>query len=318
MTSFRVISKGSEATRENENIIFSNNSLKTVSLSFSINDKLEAEVACPETELPDCLWIVGFVSESNAAGDFTREKFKVIDANTQEFKFKYDAEKHTGWGSKRGTIFFKVCADETGWRLNFGGKREQELSVSLNGGFVPLYASGDGNLDPGNIVVKNLADAGDYVITVVYNASVGFMKLKIEGAVYEWPELPPLKTGWYYYDIKKSDLGAAETFNILFNKEDNYGDIEQSANIEGLSVNTNIYWYDCWQEPDVSGSVLHGVSNPSNREDNPEVTPADGYIRIYFYSAFSEPGNLNLHYWTDGKPVFATKWPGARMIEFQP
>lgn len=318
VTSFRVISKGSEATRENENIIFSNNSLKTVSLSFSINDKLEAEVACPETELPDCLWIVGFVSESNAAGDFTREKFKVIDANTQEFKFKYDAEKHTGWGSKRGTIFFKVCADETGWRLNFGGKREQELSVSLNGGFVPLYASGDGNLDPGNIVVKNLADAGDYVITVVYNASVGFMKLKIEGAVYEWPELPPLKTGWYYYDIKKSDLGAAETFNILFNKEDNYGDIEQSANIEGLSVNTNIYWYDCCQEPDVSGSVLHGVSNPSNREDNPEVTPADGYIRIYFYSAFSEPGNLNLHYWTDGKPVFATKWPGARMIEFQP
>lgn len=320
VTSFRVVSKDSEATRENENIIFSNNSLKkTVSLSFSINDKLEAEVACPETELPDCLWIVGFVSESNAAGDFTREKFKVIDANTQEFKFKYDAEKHTGWGSKRGTIFFKVCADETGWRLNFGGKREQELSVSLNGGFVPLYASGVGeNNNPGNIVVKNLADAGDYVITVVYNASVGFMKLKIEGAVYEWPELPPLKTGWYYYDIKKSDLGAAETFNILFNKEDNYGDIEQSADIEGLSVNTNIYWYDCWQEPDVSGSVLHGVSNPSNREDNPEVTPADGYIRIYFYSAFSDPGNLNLHYWTVVKPVFATKWPGVKMIEFQP
>lgn len=186
VTSFRVISKDSGATRKNENIIFSNNSSKTVSLSFSINDKLEAAVACPETELPDCLWIVGFVNERSAAGDFTREKFKVIDANTQEFKFKYDAEKHTGWGSKRGTIFFKVCADETGWRLNFGGKREQELSVSLNGDYVPLYASGvDGNLDPGNIVVKNLADAGDYVITVVYNASVGFMKLKIEGAVGE-------------------------------------------------------------------------------------------------------------------------------------
>lgn len=318
VTSFRMISKDSGATRENENIIFSNNSLKTVSLSFSINDKLEAEVACPETELPDCLWIVGFVSESNAAGDFTREKFKVIDANTQEFKFKYDAEKHTGWGSKIGTIFFKVCADETGWRLNFGGKREQELSVSLNGGFVPLYASGvDENYNPGNIVVKNLADAGDYVITVVYNASVGFMKLKIEGAVGEWPELPPLKTGWYYYDIKKSDLGAAETFNILFNK-DNYGDIEQSANIEGLSVDTNRYWYDCWQEPDVSGSVLHGVSNPSDREDNPEAAPADGYIRIYFYSTFSDPGNLNLHYWTVVKPVFATDWPGVKMIEFQP
>lgn len=69
----------------------------------------------------------------------------------------------------------------------------QELSVALNGGFVPLYARGvDGNLSPGNIVVKNLADAGDYVITVVYNASVGFIKLKIEGAVGEWPELPEL------------------------------------------------------------------------------------------------------------------------------
>lgn len=318
VTSFRMISKDSGATRENDNIVFTNNSPKTVSLSFSINDKLEAAVACTETELPDCLWVEGFISKASETGGLTRERFKVIDANTQEFKFKYDAANHTSWGSKRGTIFFKVCADETGWRLNFGGTNMQELSVSLNGDFVPLHASGDGNLDPGNIVVKNLADAGDYVITVVYNASVGFMKLKIEGAVYEWPELPPLKTGWYYYDINKSDLGAAETFNILFNKEDNYGDIEQSANIEGLSVNTNIYWYDCWQEPDVSGSVLHGVSNPSNREDNPEVTPADGYIRIYFYSAFSEPGNLNLHYWTDGKPVFATKWPGARMIEFQP
>lgn len=320
VTSFRVISKDSGAARENENIVFTNNSSKTVSLSFSINDKLEAAVACAETELPDCLWIEGFVSGTNATtGGYTREKFKVIDANTQEFKFKYDAANHTGWGSKRGTIFFKVCPDETGWRLSFGGTNEQELSVSLNGDYVPLYAWGvDGIYDPGNIVVKNLADAGDYVITVVGNASVGFMKLKIEGAVGEWPELPPLKTGWYYYDIKKSDLGAAETFNILFNKEDNYGDIEQSANIEGLSVNTNIYWYDCWQEPDVSGSVLHGVSNPSNREDNPEVTPADGYIRIYFYSAFSDPGNLNLHYWTVVKPVFATKWPGVKMIEFQP
>ena len=193
VTSFRVISKNSEATRENENIVFTNNSSKTVSLSFSINDKLEAAVACAETELPDCLWIVGFVSESNAAGDFTREKFKVIDANTQEFKFKYDAEKHTGWGSERGTIFFKVCADETGWRLDFGGEAwDQELPVSLKGDFVPLYARGGEVNNPGNIVVKNLADAEDYVITVVYNASVGFIKLKIEGAVGEWPELPEL------------------------------------------------------------------------------------------------------------------------------
>lgn len=187
VTSFRMISKDSGATRENENIVFSNNSSKTVSLSFSINDKLEAAVACAETELPDCLWIEGFVSETNATtGGYTRERFEVIDANTQEFKFKYDAKKHTGWGSKRGTIFFKVFTDKTGWLLDFGGTHMQELSVSLNGDFVPLYARGvDGNLSPGNIVVKNLADAGDYVITVVYNASVGFMKLKIEGAVGE-------------------------------------------------------------------------------------------------------------------------------------
>lgn len=319
VTSFRVISKDSEVKRENENIVFTNNSSKTVSLSFSINGKLEAAVACAETELPDCLWIEGFISETNATGGgYTREKFEVIDANTQKFEFKYDAEKHTGWNSKRGTIFFKVYTDETGLLLEFGGTLMQELSVALNGDFVPLYARDvDGNYYPGNIVVKNLADAGDYVITVVYNASVGFIKLKIEGDVYEWPELPPLKTGWYYYDINKSDLGTAETFNILFNK-DNYGDIEQSADIVGLSVNTSIYWYDCWQEPDVSGSVLHGVSNPSDREDKPEVVPADGYIRIYFYSAFSDPGNLNLHYWTVVKPGFATDWPGVKMVEFQP
>lgn len=311
VTSFRMVSKDSGAARENDNIVFTNNSSKTVSLSFSINDKLEAAVACAETELPDCLWIEGFVSETNATtGGYTRERFEVIDANTQKFKFKYDAKKHTGWGSERGTIFFKVFTDKTGWLLDFGGTYMQELSVALNGGFVPLYARGvDGNHSPGNIVVKNLADAGDYVITVVYNASVGFIKLKIEGDVYEWPELPPLKTGWYYYDIKKSDLGAAETFNILFNKE-NYGVKSQSADIVGLSVNSKIHWYDCWQEPD-------GKSNPSDREDKPEAVPADGYIRIYFYSAFSDPGNLNLHYWTVVEPVFATKWPGVKMSEFQ-
>lgn len=320
VTSFRVVSKDSEATRENDNIVFSNNSSKTVSLSFSINDKLEAAVAYAETELPDCLWVEGFISETNATeGGYTRKNFELIDANTQKFKFKYDAEKHTGWGSKRGTIFFKVCADKTDWRLSFGGTYMQELSVSLNEDFVPLYVRGvDGNLSPGNIVVKNLADEGDYVITVVGNASVGFIKLKIEGAVGEWPELPPLKTGWYYYDINKSDLGGAETFNMIFNKENYVGGIEQSADIVGLSVSTNIYWYDCWQEPDVSSSVEHGVSKPSNREDNPEVTPADGYIRIYFYSAFSDPGNLNLHYWTVVKPGFATDWPGVKMVEFQP
>lgn len=319
VTSFRVISKDSEVKRENENIVFTNNSSKTVSLSFSINDKLEAAVACAETELPDCLWIEGFISKTNATGGgYTREKFEVIDANTQKFEFKYDAEKHTGWNSERGTIFFKVFTDKTGWLLDFGGTLMQELSVALNGDFVPLYARDvDGIHYPGNIVVKNLADAGDYVITVVYNASVGFIKLKIEGDVYEWPELPPLKTGWYYYDINKSDLGGAETFNMLFNKQ-NYGLKSQSADIVGLSVSKNIYWYDCWQEPDVSGSVLYGVSNPSNREDNPEVAPADGYIRIYFYSAFSDPGNLNLHYWTVVEPVFATKWPGVEMVEFQP
>lgn len=322
VTSFRMVSKDSGATRENDNIVFTNNSSKTVSLSFSINDKLEAAVACAETELPDCLWIEGFVSETNATtGAYTRKNFKVIDANTQKFEFKYDAEKHTGWGSERGTIFFKVCADETGWRLSFGGEREQKLSVSLNGGFVPLYASGvDENYDPGNIVVKNLADAGDYVITVVYNASVGFMKLKIEGAVGEWPELPelpPLKTGWYYYDINKSDLGNAETFDILFNKK-NYGDTEQSANIEDLSVSTNIYWYDCWKETDVPGSMLLGVSNASDREDKPDVAPANGYIRIYCYSTFSDPGNLNLYYWSAVVPDSAPKWPGVKMNEFQP
>lgn len=134
VTSFRVISKDSGATRENENIVFSNNSSKTVSLSFSINDKLEAAVACTETKLPDCLWIAGFISEASATGGYTRKNFEVIDANTQKFKFKYDAEKHTGWGSKRGTVFFKVCADETDWRLSFGGTNMQELPVSLNGG----------------------------------------------------------------------------------------------------------------------------------------------------------------------------------------
>lgn len=127
---------------------------------------------------------------------------------------------------------------------------------------------------------------------------------------------PAKEESWYYYDIKKSDLGSAETFNIIFNN----GNGIQTTNITDLDVNTNIYCYDFWksEEQTDSDGTTYTVykSEISSREDNPTQPPAEDCIRIYFYSQLLETEHAYLHYWstnTSTEVVFSTTWPGEKM-----
>ena len=62
------------------------------------------------------------------------------------------------------------------------------------------------------------------------------------------------------------------------------------------------------------------ASSPSERNDNPSEQPAEGFIRIYFYSELLESETLYLHYWESASEtetkIFATSWPGVEMIKY--
>ena len=129
-------------------------------------------------------------------------------------------------------------------------------------------------------------------------------------------DAPVVESCWYYYDINKSDFKTDGTFNIIFNN----GSGTQTKNIEGLSKDTSVYCYDFWEEKKDENGDSYLASSPSERNDNPSEQPAEGFIRIYFYSELLESETLYLHYWESASEtetkIFATSWPGVEMIKY--
>lgn len=119
-------------------------------------------------------------------------------------------------------------------------------------------------------------------------------------------------SSWYYYDIDKSDL-PGDSFNIIFNN----GYETQTVDIADLTVNQPVYWYDFF-EPKFDDSGRYYCVQ-SARSDNPKETPAEGFVRIYFYSKLGDSEPPYLHYWcgTDLETKgFSTVWPGKMMIRY--
>lgn len=119
-------------------------------------------------------------------------------------------------------------------------------------------------------------------------------------------------SSWYYYDIDKSDL-PGDSFNIIFNN----GYETQTVDIADLTVNQPVYWYDFF-EPKFDDSGRYYCVQ-SARSDNPKETPAEGFVRIYFYSKLGDSEPPYLHYWcgTDLETKgFSTVWPGKMMIKY--
>lgn len=119
-------------------------------------------------------------------------------------------------------------------------------------------------------------------------------------------------SSWYYYDIDKSDL-PGDSFNIIFNN----GYETQTVDIADLTVNQPVYWYDFF-EPKFDDSGRYYCVQ-SARSDNPKETPAEGFVRIYFYSKLGDSEPPYLHYWyktETGSKGFSTVWPGKMMIKY--
>lgn len=163
-------------------------------------------------------------------------------------------------------------------------------------------------------VIEQVFQATDNYVEFIVNGHNAIVKLSSWSI--EETTAPDDANCWYYYDINKSDFKTDGTFNIIFNN----GSGTQTKNIEGLSKDTSVYCYDFWEEKKDENGDSYLASSPSERNDNPSEQPAEGFIRIYFYSELLESETLYLHYWESASEtetkIFATSWPGVEMIKY--
>lgn len=141
------------------------------------------------------------VSNLYAEGDFCTEKvgndnvrlpFVMTEGSDTEQKcvFKYDASKMNAWGGGSGTLNFKITRDEWGWAKDWGGKKSIAVALSVNSQeWLDLEGRDAVNSDPGNIVLKDLADGNTYTLIAKYDAPSEKLSLKCVGAVTDYPIL---------------------------------------------------------------------------------------------------------------------------------
>lgn len=157
------------------------------------------------------------VSKLYAEGDFCTKKvgndnvrlpFVMTKGSDTEQKceFKYDASKMNAWGGGSGTLNFKITRDEWGWAKDWGGKKDIAVELSVNSQeWLDLEGRDAVNSNPGNIVLKDLADGNTYTLIAKYDAPSEKLSLKCVGAVTDYPILKAVITD----DSEGSELTAA-------------------------------------------------------------------------------------------------------------
>lgn len=121
---------------------------------------------------------------------------------------------------------------------------------------------------------------------------------------------------WYYTDVNKSDLPEGTTkLNYIFNNNNGI----QSFDADFELTDKSVY---CFKFGDLYGyedGNRKYQSVVSERTDNPTEKPAEGFIRLCFYSELSKlPETPYAFLWTS-EPEFWNNndWPGIKMIKFE-
>ena len=103
--------------------------------------------------------------------DTPRLKFNMVSDTEQRLTFKYDKSLMTKWGGKDGTAYFKITRDADGWAKDWGGKKDTQVELSVNSqDWLELEGRDAVNSNPGNIVLKDLADGNSYTLIAKYDA----------------------------------------------------------------------------------------------------------------------------------------------------
>lgn len=166
------------------------------------------------------------VSKLYAEGDFCTEKvgndnvrlpFVMTKGSDTEQKceFKYDASKMKAWGGGSGTLNFKITRDEWGWAKDWGGKKDIAVELSVNSQeWLDLEGRDAVNSNPGNIVLKDLADGNTYTLIAKYDAPSEKLSLKCVGAVTDYPILKAVITD----DSEGSELTTALSKEVILTR----------------------------------------------------------------------------------------------------
>ncbi len=195
------------------------------------------------------------VSSLYAEGDFCTEKdgnatkrlvFTMTKGSDTEQKltFKYDAAKMIGWGGGSGTLNFKIARDVTGWAKDWGGKKDIAVELSVNSQeWLDLEGRDATNSNPGNIVLKDLADGNTYTLIAKYDAPAEKLSLKCVGAVTDYPILKAVITD----DSEGSELTAALSKEVILTRTGKFYESEvfvptKEGSVSYYLTNGYLYW----------------------------------------------------------------------------
>lgn len=195
------------------------------------------------------------VSNLYAEGDFCTEK--VGDNNVrlpfvmtkgsdteQKCEFKYDASKMKAWGGGSGTLNFKITRDEWGWAKDWGGKKDIAVELSVNSQeWLDLEGRDAVNSNPGNIVLKDLADGNTYTLIAKYDAPSEKLSLKCVGAVTDYPILKAVITD----DSEGSELTAALSKEVILTRTGKFYESDlfvptKNGSVSYYLTNGYLYW----------------------------------------------------------------------------
>lgn len=195
------------------------------------------------------------VSNLYAEGDFCTEKdgdatkrivFTMTKGSDTEqiYEFKYDASKMNAWGGGSGTLNFKITRDKEGWAKDWGGKKDIAVELSVNSQeWLDLEGRDAVNSNPGNIVLKDLADRNTYTLIVKYDAPSEKVSLKCVGAVTDYPILKAVITD----DSEGSELTAALSKEVILTRTGKFYESElfvptKDGSVSYYLTNGYLYW----------------------------------------------------------------------------
>lgn len=122
---------------------------------------------------------------------------------------------------------------------------------------------------------------------------------------------------WYYIDVDRSLLPEGATgLKYIFNN--NNGIQSNDAYFELTDKSVYCFKFGDSYEKDLYGNLKYR-SVVSERTDNPTEKPAEGFIRLYFYSELSKlPETPYAFLWTSEREFWNNNdWPGIKMIKFE-
>lgn len=195
------------------------------------------------------------VSSLYAEGDFCTEKdgndnvrlpFVMTKGSDTEQKceFKYDASKMNAWGGGSGTLNFKITRDKWGWAKDWGGKKDIAVELSVNSQeWLDLEGRDAVNSNPGNIVLKDLADGNTYTLIAKYDAPSEKLSLKCIGAVTDYPILKAVITD----DSEGSELTAALSKEVILTRTGKFYESDlfvptKNGSVSYYLTNGYLYW----------------------------------------------------------------------------